>query len=107
MSWDQTPLTQEAMKKKVRESISEAVATSNLALVPDLGEIDVAVLNDWADRVVKFAFKILRNAKAISLVMDEDKPDRPHIAMAFAYLTKDQGPPNQRMITGNNRRRRQ
>lgn len=59
-------------------------------MVTDLGEVEQATLNYWADKTIKFAFKVLRHAKAASLVMEQSSVDKDHIDMAFSQLTKGQ-----------------
>lgn len=91
MSWDQATqeLTQELMRQKVQDCIRETLETSNQASVTDLGKIDLITLEHWADITIKFAFKVLRRAKAISLVMDKNNLDKAQVDSAFAQLIKD------------------
>lgn len=77
------------MRQKVQDCITETLETSNQALVTDLGKIELATLEHWADLSIRFAFKVLRRAKALSLVMDQKKVDKSQIDSAFAQLTKD------------------
>lgn len=93
MSWDQTvpDLTQELMRQKVQDCITETLET-NQATVTELGKMEQAILEHWADVTTRFAFKVLRYAKAISLMMDLNKVDKAQIDTAFARLTN--GRPN-------------
>lgn len=91
MSWDrQVPdLTQELLRQKIQECITESLETNNQALVTDLGEIDSTILSYWAGKIAKISFKILRHAKAASLVMDHSNVDKHHIDIAIQQLVKD------------------
>lgn len=101
MSWDRLvpDLTQELMRQKIQECISETLETNNQALVTDLGNFELATLEHWADITTKFAFKILRHAKALSLVMDQNKVDRTQVDDALAQLTSN-GPINLNTLQG-------
>lgn len=57
MSWDRLvpDLTQELMRQKIQECISETLETNNQALVTDLGNFELATLEHWADITTKFA----------------------------------------------------
>lgn len=89
MSWDSpTPMTREEMTRKVQEVLSGILEDRRAITVSELGEFDDHVLNYWVEEFMKHSFKILRHAKAASLLMDHRKVDKTHIDTAIKQIAK-------------------
>lgn len=90
MSWDQQPtMNQDQMISKVQAVITEILESHRQVTVSGLGEFNNDILNHWSEELVKLGFKILRNAKAVSLLADQHKVERRHIDIAFNQVIKN------------------
>lgn len=95
MSWELTPsMSAEEMTRKLREWITEISENARVLSVSDLGDFNDEVILFWAEELVDFGFKILRNAKAAQLLGNKSKVDRGHVTIAINQLTKQSKPIN-------------